>query len=308
MKTSKKNRLHCGSAKKKLGKAFVCGLLGIAGAILPGKSVFADISGVVSGATYPVGPENVVKNGDTITLSSATISGVTFTDNMTIGNLTATDTKINGPFEVTGQTTTNGIVNTGDVASTTLNTTGDVSVGGTLTTNGIANTGPLSSTDGNASLSVANGGTSLGVTNAGGNLNGVTSNTGETRIAGGDNGQSTVTVNNTGVHMANNGAPARVTGVANGVNGDDAVNMNQLNGLSRKAYSGIAQVGAMAAIPEPKSGQCYSVGMGVGTYGGQGAVALGGKAYINDNVSVGAGFGISSGSPSAVAAGASFSW
>lgn len=308
MKTSKKNSLRSSSSQKKLGKAIVCGLLGITGAITPCESLFAEISGIVSGGSYQVGPEKVVKNGDTITLSSATISGVTFTGNMTIGNLTATDTKINGPFDVTGQTTTNGIVNTGNVASTTLNTTGDVNVGGTLTTHGIANTGPLSSTDGNASLSVANGGTSLGVTNAGGNLNGVTSNTGETRIAGGDNGQSTVTVNNTGVHMANNGAPARVTGVANGVNGNDAVNMNQLNGLSRKAYSGIAQVGAMASIPEPKSGNCYSVGMGVGTYGGQGAVAVGGKAYLNDNISLGAGFGISSGSPSAVAAGASFSW
>ena len=108
--------------------------------------------------------------------------------------------------------------------------------------------------------------------------------------------------------MANNGAPARVTGVADGVNGNDAVNMNQLNTLSKKAYSGIAQVGALASIPEPKSGQCYSIGMGVGSYGGQGAIAFGGKAFVNDNITVGAGLGISSGSPSAMAAGASFSW
>lgn len=308
MKTSKKNRIRHESCQKKLGMALFCGLLGITGAITPSESLLADITGTVSGGNYTVGSDKVVKNGDTITLSSATISGVTFTDDMTIGNLTTTDTKVNGPLEVTGQTTTNGISNTGDIVTTTLTTTGGANIGGTLTTHGITNTGTLYSSDGNASLSVANGGTSIGVTNAGGNLNGISSDTGQTRIAGGDNNQSSVTVDNNGIHMANNGAPARVTGVANGSNGHDAVNMNQLNNLSRKAYSGIAQIGALAAIPEPKSGQCYSVGMGVGTYGGQGAVALGGKAYINDNISVGGGFGISSGSPSAVAAGASFGW
>jgi trimeric autotransporter adhesin len=308
MKSSKKNRMSSSSCQKKLGITLLCGLLGISGAITPYEPLLAEISGTVSGGTYVVGPEKVVKNGDTITLSSATISGVTFTGDMTIGNLTATDTQVNGPLDVTGQTTTNGITNTGNIATTTLGTTGNANVGGALTTHGITNTGPLSSADGNASLSVANGGTSLGVTNAGGQLNGITSNTGQTRIAGGDSGQSTVTLDNTGVHMANNGAPSRVTGVANGVNDNDAVNMNQLNTLSKKAYSGIAQVGALASIPEPKSGQCYSIGMGVGAYGGQGAVAFGGKAYVNDNITVGAGLGISSGSPSAMAAGASFSW
>ncbi|KUL30169.1 YadA-like family protein [Chlorobium limicola] len=308
MKTSKKISVCRSSCQKKFGMALFCGLLSITGAITPGEQLLADISGIVSGGTYPVGYEQVLKNGDTITLSVATISGVTFTGDMTIGNLTATDTKINGPLDVTGQTTTNGITNTGNIATTTLNTTGDANIGGTLTTHGITNTGPLYSTDGNASLAVANGGTSLGVTNAGGHLNGITSNTGHTQIAGGDNSQSTVTVDNRGVHMANNGAPARVTGVADGVNGNDAVNMNQLNTLSKKAYSGIAQVGALASIPEPKSGQCYSIGMGVGSYGGQGAIAFGGKAFVNDNITVGAGLGISSGSPSAMAAGASFSW
>ncbi|HWR01730.1 MAG TPA: YadA C-terminal domain-containing protein, partial [Chlorobaculum sp.] len=124
----------------------------------------------------------------------------------------------------------------------------------------------------------------------------------------GDISSTTLTVNNTGVHLDNNGNPVPLTGVADGVNNYDAVNVEQLNRVSKKAYSGIAQVAAMATIPAPMPGHQYSIGMGAGTYGGQQAFAIGGKAIVTDNVTLGASFGVGSGSPTAAAVGASFSW
>ncbi len=90
----------------------------------------------------------------------------------------------------------------------------------------------------------------------------------------------------------------------------DAVNVKQLNDVSRNAYSGIAQIAAMTAIPAPASGHRYAFGVGVGTYGGEQAIAAGAKGAVSDNIlvagSIGAGF--SARTPVAGAVGASFSW
>jgi autotransporter adhesin len=124
----------------------------------------------------------------------------------------------------------------------------------------------------------------------------------------GDASQANLTVNNTGVHVANGGGYATISGVADGVDGHDAVNVNQLNRVSRKAYSGIAQVAAMATIPAPAPGHSCSIGVGAGTFGGEQGYALGFKGIVTDNIMVGVSAGIGSSSPAAAAIGASYSW
>ncbi len=63
-------------------------------------------------------------------------------------------------------------------------------------------------------------------------------------------------------------------------------------------------------IPAPVSGHRYAIGAGVGTYGGEQAIAVGAKAVVTENLlvsgSLGAGF--SARTPVAGAMGASFSW
>ncbi|MFI3198515.1 MAG: YadA-like family protein, partial [Methylococcaceae bacterium] len=75
-----------------------------------------------------------------------------------------------------------------------------------------------------------------------------------------------------------------------------------VNQTANRAYSGIAQIAAMAAIPAPAAGKNYSIGMGGGFYAGQQAIAFGGKATIAENFSVGASFGTGFGSTSSMAA------
>lgn len=50
--------------------------------------------------------------------------------------------------------------------------------------------------------------------------------------------------------------------------------------------AGIAGVAAMANIPEVNSHQTFSLGVGVGGFDGQQAVAVGASARINNNVTV----------------------
>ena len=55
----------------------------------------------------------------------------------------------------------------------------------------------------------------------------------------------------------------------------------------------VASVAALAAIPGPVNGKCFSVGAGFGHYDGEDAIAIGGKACVfskNIVVTGGAGF------------------
>ena len=93
------------------------------------------------------------------------------------------------------------------------------------------------------------------------------------------------------------GGPARVMGVANGVHKYDAVNMGQFRGLDDrvdKAYSGIAAVSAISAVPPPVPGKNFSVGLGYGNFENQSAVAVGAKAIVGEdrNITITAGVGM----------------
>jgi autotransporter adhesin len=108
------------------------------------------------------------------------------------------------------------------------------------------------------------------------------------------------------------GAPVKVTGVADGVADYDAVNMRQYRKLEDRidtAYSGIASVAAIAAIPPPVPGKDFSLGLGYGNFESQNAVAVGGKALVgkekNTTLTAGVGF---CGSTTTISAGVGWSF
>jgi len=170
------------------------------------------------------------------------------------------------------------------------------------------------------------------VTNSLGNTHGFVVNQSSATMSGGTQSTS-MTLNDNGATFSNaaTGNAVQLHGVAAGTAGTDAVNVNQFNGLGNqlngvgkqvinlgnqinqnatRAYSGIAQIAAMTAVPAPIAGKRFSVGMGGGFYAGQQAIAFGGKALIADNFTVGASLatGFGSSNDMAAAVGAGFSW
>ncbi|MFL9999008.1 YadA-like family protein, partial [Paraburkholderia sediminicola] len=125
------------------------------------------------------------------------------------------------------------------------------------------------------------------------------------------------------------GAERQITNVAEGTQGTDAVNLNQLNAatttsnaytdqriagvqnqindVAKGAYGGIAAATALTMIPDVDKGKTLSFGVGVSSYKGYQAVALGGTARITDNIKVKAGAGMSS-VGTTVGVGASYQW
>ncbi len=110
----------------------------------------------------------------------------------------------------------------------------------------------------------------------------------------------------------------RIVNIADGVNASDAATkgqldramggmQNQVNDLSRNAYSGIAAATALTMIPGVDPGKTLSFGIGGATYKGYQAVAFGGEARITQNLKMKAGVGMSSGGNS-VGVGASYQW
>jgi hypothetical protein len=163
-------------------------------------------------------------------------------------------------------------------------------------------------TDDGSGLTVNNGVTAPGATavsllNSTGH--GLTINTDSTVLSGGTTSTS-LTLNNYGATFSNNGIPARVTGVADGENQYDAVNYGQM----QKAYSGIASVSALAAIPGTMPGKKFAIGAGYGYFEHESAVAVGLKASLFDRLSLtaGVGFDVGNGSSSTASANAGFSY
>ncbi|MFC1826901.1 YadA C-terminal domain-containing protein [Thermodesulfobacteriota bacterium] len=106
---------------------------------------------------------------------------------------------------------------------------------------------------------------------------------GYTEVSGGYN-STFMTLDDDGVSLEDeNGSPVQIHGVAPGSIGTDAVNKNQLDDVSTDAYSGIAGVAAMAAIPAPIDGHKYAFGMGAGNYKGESALAAGFNANLGTN-------------------------
>nr|WP_174949378.1 YadA-like family protein [Burkholderia lata] len=121
------------------------------------------------------------------------------------------------------------------------------------------------------------------------------------------------------------GAPGQerqLTNVAPGTAGTDAVNVNQLNAAvgqatnrlqqgindtARKAYAGVAAATALTMIPDVDKDKTLSLGVGMGSYQGYQAIAIGGTARITENIKMRAGVS-TNGTGSAFGVGASMQW
>ena len=85
----------------------------------------------------------------------------------------------------------------------------------------------------------------------------------------------------------------RITNLAPGISGTDAVNLNQLNNGLKLSYQGVAGVAALNGIPVVPSDKKFSIGVGVGNYQGQSALAVGGNVRFSDTVVGKFGLGVS---------------
>ncbi|HRW74195.1 YadA-like family protein, partial [Ottowia sp.] len=85
------------------------------------------------------------------------------------------------------------------------------------------------------------------------------------------------------VSVGSPGAERRITNVAPGVSGTDAVNMNQLQRVSRIAYSGVAMSMAMSGTYLPTLGPGEkAMGVGLGVFRNQSALSLNFKSIADD--------------------------
>ena len=242
------------AASLNAGSAAVVGNLGVGGGLGVGGTV------VVGGGLGVTG-----NSGITGSLSVSQDLGVT-------GTVNANSV---GAQSLTAVTATLGTTSAATLNSGTLGVVGNAGVGGNLAVMGDAGV------TGNLGVS--------GTLNA----NHV-SVTGNSYLGGMTVGATTVSANGN-----------TINGVANGVLQDDAVNVSQLNSMQgnfqnqidknqKEARSGIAAVAALAAIPNPDSGKKFNVGVGVGNFKSQPALALGGHARISENVTSKIGLGITS--------------
>ena len=129
-------------------------------------------------------------------------------------------------------------------------------------------------------------------------------------------GSTSLQLNNDGAKFSGvDGAPVRVTGVADGTSAYDAVNYNQLqqlyrhvNNVEKKSSRGIAGVAAMANIPQVEPGKVFSVGVGIGSYGGYQALAIGASGRVTENTVVKGSLARSGSGQTVLGAGISHSW
>ena len=204
-----------------------------------------------------------------------------------------------------------------------------------ITFNAAAGANPFFSADGNRDTegAVASGthSTAMGATATASGVNATAIGAGSTASA--DNsvalGAGSVSDRANTVSVGSAGQERQITNVAAGVQGTDAVNVNQLNagiqqantytdekvnalgdqisGVARAAYSGVAAATALTMIPDVDLGKTIAVGVGTANYKGYQAAALGASARITQNIKVKVGAGYSS-SGTTVGAGAAYQW
>jgi hypothetical protein len=278
----------------------------------------------VTGATTTAGIANtgvLTQNGTTTFNGATTITGATIVNGATTLNGA---TSINGALNMNGNALNNlaaGVAGTDAVNLNQLNSAitaipvaagtvidGGKSVVGSGTT--IAGTrqvnigGTGANVDANGKITVgavSQATASMTVTNGMGNTHGFVVNETQATISGGVNSTS-LTLNDSGATFSNaaTGAPVKVTGVANGTSAYDAVNYQQLQQLQantetqfKQQAAGIAGVTAMTNIPQVDQNKTFSLGVGLGGYQSQGAIAFGGSfrtapnAVIKASVSTG---------------------
>ena len=249
------------------------------------------------------------------TSGAATLNSAAITNNATVG----------GTLTVTGTTTTNGLnntgtfVNTGDFAATATNEAMTRGAMLAVTQEGVS---ILSTADGesynNALLMNATGPAQLlgnfEVRGINGEAGGSLTVTGTTTLTGAltaNGGITTTTLNTSGavsvggtLNMNDN----KITNVANGTAAGDAVNFGQLQETRKLLSGGIASSAAMANIPLVDTTKKFAVGVGLGGYDGQSALAVGGSYRVNPMTVIRGSVAGGSASKTAVGVGVGFSW
>ncbi|MBV2235244.1 MAG: YadA-like family protein [Sterolibacterium sp.] len=261
---------------------------------------------------------------------------------LTVQNADGTDLTQIEPNGITIIDTTNDTTTTIDQngynvqksgSSASISSNGNITASGSLTS-ATLNVGPATPATGSAVVQVGTtaGKTTLGVQNLGGTVNGIASGTSSTTLRGGTLGQTTLKLDDTGVSFAAFGvAPVRVHGVADGAAPTDAVNKRQLDALSsqvdqfdgristlenrvdkmdKRMSAGIASTMAAVNIPQVDGDKTFALGVGLGSYNSESALAVGASyrmapdAVLKASVASGSG----SGSKAAFGVGAALSW
>ena len=234
------------------------------------------------------GLQTVVKNGDNLVLSQATnaTGGAEYTVSLAkdLQGLNSVQTNALAAGSLTADKT--GVsVKTADAA---FNVKEGAGIGATF---------------GNSALAVTKDGAAI-------------ASAGSAFVAG--TNQATVTGGSTTLTLSDSGADfggAKVTGIAAGTSTYDAVNYGQLQqaykhigNIEKKASRGIAGVAAMANIPQVEPGKTFSIGAGIGSYGGYQALAIGASGRIFENTLVKGSVARSGSGQTVLGAGISHSW
>lgn len=222
--------------------------------------------------------------------------------------------RLEGNTLINGNTYINGtLVYTSNTSATTTVTSGISVLGGaTQATNGqisIANAGASGAVvDGNGKITtdiVGQTTASLTLTNGVGNIHGMIVTESQATLSGGVQSTS-LTLNDNGATFSNSatGAPAQVHGVANGTQDFDAVNYRQL----KEVAAGVAGVSAMANIPHVDQDKTFAVGVGLGNFQGQSALALGASYRVAQNAVIKASVTANGSKNTVYGVGAGMSW
>lgn len=245
----------------------------------------ATITGLGGGSFDPA---NAGALGGVTTLNA----GSTYNVDLRTGAAALGAVSLNGATTIVGATNINA---TGTAATRIGNANATASIVGNEVT----------ATAGNSGLALQSGEARLTVTNAAGNTHGLVVGESSTTLSGGTQSTS-LTLNDQGATFGNvsTGAPARVTGVANGSGDFDAVNVRQFG-------SGVAGAHAVANIPGVDTNKTSSVGVGLGNFMNQQALAFGGSYRFSDKgvlrASLSTGLN-SGGNKTAFGVGAGWSW
>ncbi len=116
------------------------------------------------------------------------------------------------------------------------------------------------------------------------------------------------------VSVGSANSPRQITNVAAGTAPTDAVNVSQLNAVQSSlnklndiASQGIASATALSQIPDLNEHQRMNIGVGVGHFNGQDAIAIGAKFRVGDNTRVNIG-AAESGGNATIGAGIGYGW
>jgi hypothetical protein len=271
----------------------------------------------------------------TVTSSTTTINGTAsiYSGNGTGNSLVVGDTQeetvglntlnygtyVDGGMLIDGDLGVNGNIYTlNDTANATVNVANNgLSITGSTNTVALQADNDSSSSNALAKLTLTPTSASMLVNTDDGESHGVTVTQTSTIISGGTT-SSQLTLDDNGAAFADQdtGAPIKVTGVDYGTSTYDAVNYGQFSHEVKRlddriddAYSGIASVAAIAAVPSPIDGKNVSFGFGFGNYKSESAIAIGTKARVGKNKdwSVTAGVGYS-GNKATISAGLGWSF